>query len=51
MGEGSRKEIIKFQKLAFLEFNSVRKRMSVVVRDPQTKKITLYTKVADSTVT
>ena len=51
MGEGSRKEIIKFQKLAFLEFNSVRKRMSVVVRDPQTKKITLYTKGADSTVT
>lgn len=41
---------MKYEKLAFLEFNSVRKRMSVIIRDTQTKQITLYTKGADSTV-
>lgn len=49
-GTGPHRPILKYEKLAFLEFNSVRKRMSVIVRDPQSKKIVLYTKGADSTV-
>lgn len=49
-GSGNRRKIIKYEKLAFLEFNSVRKRMSVIIKDPQTKSICVYTKGADSTV-
>lgn len=49
-GSGNRRRVVKYEKLAFLEFNSVRKRMSVIVRDPQSKSIILYTKGADSTV-
>jgi phospholipid-translocating ATPase len=49
-GSGSHRTIMKYEKLAFLEFNSIRKRMSVIIRDPQSKKIVLYTKGADSTV-
>ena len=49
-GSGARRNIMKYEKLAFLEFNSVRKRMSVIIRDAQSKKIILYTKGADSTV-
>jgi phospholipid-translocating ATPase len=41
---------MKYEKLAFLEFNSVRKRMSVIIRDPETSSIMVYTKGADSTV-
>ena len=33
-GQGSLKTILKYEKLAVLGFNSVRKRMSVIVRDP-----------------
>lgn len=40
----------KFEILYILPFDSVRKRMSVVVRHPRTLKITLYTKGADSAV-
>lgn len=36
--------------LGKLDFTSERKRMSVIVRDPQTNKITLYCKGADSII-
>jgi len=32
-------EIVQYEKLCILEFNSDRKRMSIIVRDPQTRKI------------
>lgn len=43
-------EVMQYEKLCILEFNSDRKRMSIIVRDPQTRKIELYCKGADSTV-
>lgn len=36
--------------MAKLDFTSERKRMSVIVRDPQTMKIILYSKGADSVI-
>jgi len=36
--------------LAKLDFTSERKRMTVLVRDPQTKKIILFSKGADSVI-
>ncbi|CAG9864504.1 unnamed protein product [Phyllotreta striolata] len=39
-----------FEILNVLPFDSVRKRMSIVVRHPQTKQIILFTKGADSTI-
>jgi magnesium-transporting ATPase (P-type) len=33
-----------------MEFNSDRKRMSILIRDPEDKKIKLYTKGADSII-
>jgi phospholipid-translocating ATPase len=42
--------IKKFELLNVLEFTSARKRMSVVVRDLQNKKILLLTKGADSII-
>lgn len=38
-----------YEVLNVLEFNSTRKRMSVIVRTPE-KKIVLYTKGADSVI-
>lgn len=49
-GDGNRKQIFKYEKCAVLEFNSVRKRMSVIIKDPQTNQYILYTKGADSTM-
>lgn len=40
----------KFQVLNVLEFNSTRKRMSVIVQDLLDKKIMLLTKGADSVI-
>ncbi len=42
--------MVEYEKLALLEFNSDRKRMSVIIRDPITRRIELLTKGADSTV-
>jgi magnesium-transporting ATPase (P-type) len=42
--------VVEYEKLALLEFNSDRKRMSVIIRDPITRRIELLTKGADSTV-
>ncbi|XP_066489011.1 phospholipid-transporting ATPase VD [Tiliqua scincoides] len=41
---------LKFQLLRILPFDSVRKRMSVVVRHPLTEQIVIYTKGADSAI-
>ena len=38
-GNDQEKMIKKYEKLAFLSFSSERRRMSVVIRDPQTRKI------------
>lgn len=43
-------EVVQYEKLCILEFNSDRKRMSIIIRDPQTRRIELYCKGADSTV-
>lgn len=42
-------KVLKFQLLHVLEFNSTRKRMSVIVKAPD-GKIVLYTKGADSII-
>ncbi|CAH2276773.1 probable phospholipid-transporting ATPase VB isoform X1 [Pelobates cultripes] len=42
--------LLTFELLYTLGFDSVRKRMSVVVRDPITKEIIVYTKGADSVI-
>lgn len=39
-----------YELLNILDFNNERKRMSVIVRDPSTGKITLYCKGADTVV-
>ena len=39
-----------FEKLHVLEFDSTRKRMSVIVRDPATSRVLLVTKGAESSV-
>lgn len=39
-----------YELLAILDFNNVRKRMSVIVRNSSTNKITLYCKGADSVI-
>ena len=39
-----------YELLAVLEFNSTRKRMSVIVREPWNGKIKMYTKGADSVI-
>jgi phospholipid-translocating ATPase len=43
-------ETITYELLHIADFDNDRKRMSVVVREPQTKEIIVYTKGADSTV-
>lgn len=43
-------KIVEYEKLAVLEFNSDRKRMSVIIRDPNTRRIEVLTKGADSTM-
>lgn len=43
-------QILRYELLHELEFNSTRKRMSVIVRDLQTNNIVLYTKGADSII-
>ena len=48
-GDGS-SAVMQYEKLCILEFNSDRKRMSIIVRDPQTRRIELLCKGADSTV-
>jgi magnesium-transporting ATPase (P-type) len=42
--------VVQYEKLTILEFNSDRKRMSIIIRDPQSKRIELLCKGADSTV-
>lgn len=42
--------ILKFELLRILPFDSIRKRMSVVVRHPLTEQIVVYTKGADSVI-
>lgn len=49
-GRNQNPKVVEYEKLALLEFNSDRKRMSVIVRDPATRRIELLTKGADSTV-
>ena len=49
-GADNRKQIVKYEKFALLEFNSIRKRMSVIVKDPQTNQTVIYTKGADSII-
>ncbi|XP_071088418.1 phospholipid-transporting ATPase VD-like [Haliotis cracherodii] len=41
---------VEFEVLNILQFDSVRKRMSVIIKHPQTEEITLYVKGADSSV-
>lgn len=48
--ETPQKETLRYKLLNVLEFNSDRKRMSVVIEDLQTKKILLYTKGADAII-
>ncbi|CAG9335514.1 unnamed protein product [Blepharisma stoltei] len=43
-------DLLRFEKCATLEFNSDRKRNSVIVKDLQTNKMILYTKGADSEI-
>jgi magnesium-transporting ATPase (P-type) len=43
-------EIIKFELLNIIEFDSKRKRMSVIVKDLQTNKIILFCKGADKII-
>jgi len=49
-GTEDKRQIVKYEKFALLEFNSYRKRMSVIIKDPQTNQIVIYTKGADSIV-
>uniref|UniRef100_A0A672SMX9 Phospholipid-transporting ATPase n=1 Tax=Sinocyclocheilus grahami TaxID=75366 RepID=A0A672SMX9_SINGR len=42
--------LLKFEVLDILTFDSTRRRMSIIVRHPHTKEITMYTKGADSAV-
>lgn len=49
-GSRNSTKVVEYEKLAVLEFNSERKRMSVIIRDPMTKRIELLTKGADSTI-
>lgn len=42
--------VMQYEKLCILEFNSDRKRMSIIIKDPQTRRIELLCKGADSTV-
>lgn len=48
--KSSQPKIVGYEKLAVLEFNSDRKRMSVIIRDPNTRRIEVLTKGADSTM-
>ncbi|EAT35270.1 AAEL012549-PA, partial [Aedes aegypti] len=48
-GEVPREEVVKYQRLAVLEFTSDRKRMSVIIKDAQ-GQIWVYTKGAESHV-
>ena len=41
---------LKFELFRRIEFNSDRKRMSVLVRDPSDNKVKLYVKGADSII-
>ena len=43
-------QVLKYALLNTLEFNSTRKRMSVVVKDMQTQKISILCKGADSII-
>jgi len=42
--------MLKFKLLNLVEFDSTRKRMSVILRDLQTNQIIVYTKGADSVI-
>ena len=41
---------VNYEVLNILDFNNERKRMSVIVRDPETGKLTLYCKGADTVI-
>jgi len=43
-------KMFSFKLLDVLEFNSTRKRMSVILKDNQTNQITLYCKGADNII-
>ena len=46
----SNKRIMNMQVLHLFPFDSTRKRMSIMIQHPKTKKIVLYTKGADSAI-
>ena len=41
---------VDFEVLDILQFDSTRKRMSIIVRNPETEEIIMYTKGADSAI-